>query len=75
MQATKLQPVPDDDREFSDEELEAALVRAGEMVRETAFAANQPIVFVQNGELTLRHPDGTTEIVPSGPTAEDDSCP
>ena len=52
-----------DDREFTDEELRAAVVRVGEEARAIAFAAGRPVYFMKGRAIIAQHADGTEEIV------------
>jgi hypothetical protein len=60
-----------DDREFTDEDLRAALKRVGQQAREAAFAAGRPVFVIKGNSLVAVHPDGTEEIVESLPPKSD----
>lgn len=52
-----------DEREFTDEELHEALHRIGREVRQEAFAAGRPVVFLKDGAIVAVHPDGREEVL------------
>ena len=58
----------DDDREFTDEQLRAALKRVGQDAREATFAAGRPVVIAKGELLVALHADGTEEVI--GPLTE-----
>lgn len=53
----------DDDLEFTDEQLRAALKRIGRDVRQAAFAAGQPIIFAKGSSIVALYSDGREEII------------
>lgn len=53
-----MNPTPVEPREFTDEELLAALERMGEEVEREAFAAGQPYVVMRGSDLVWIYPDG-----------------
>ncbi len=53
-----MQVTADDSREFTDEELLAALERMGQEVEREAFAAGQPYVVMRGSDLVWIYPDG-----------------
>lgn len=58
-----MQDNDDDDLEFTDEQLRAALKRVGEEVRKVAFAAGQPIIFAKGSSIVALYSDGHEEII------------
>ncbi len=54
----------DEPREFTDEELRAALRRVGEHARQQAFSAGKPIVILRGTDLVWIYPDGHEEVAP-----------
>jgi hypothetical protein len=52
-----------DDREFTDEQLLAALKRVGEDARAEAFAAGLPVYVLKGNAVVALHSDGKEEIV------------
>ncbi|HWG47007.1 MAG TPA: hypothetical protein VN688_29860 [Gemmataceae bacterium] len=52
-----------DTPEFTDEQLRAALKRMGQDARQTAFAADLPIIVVKDGSIVALHADGSEEFV------------
>src|ERR1700722_10454130 len=52
-----------DDREFTDEQLRAALKRVGEDAQTEAFAAGRPVYILKGNTVVALHADGTEEIV------------
>jgi hypothetical protein len=52
-----------DDREFTDEQLRAALERIGPAARAEAFRAGVPVIVLRDGHLVWIYPDGREEIV------------
>jgi hypothetical protein len=62
--------------EFTDEQLRAALRRAGRDARQEAFEAGQAVVYVKGGAIVALHPDGTEEVLETlcqGTDADHDS--
>jgi hypothetical protein len=53
----------DDGREFTDEQLRAALKRVGEDARREAFAAGLPVYILKDGAIVALHADGTEEVL------------
>jgi hypothetical protein len=53
----------DDGREFTDEQLRAALRRVGEEARREAFAAGLPVYILKGKSLVALHADGTEEVI------------
>jgi hypothetical protein len=53
----------DDGREFTDEQLRAALRRVGEEARREAFAAGLPVIILKGRSLVALHADGTEEVI------------
>jgi hypothetical protein len=52
-----------DDREFTDEQLRAALERVGKTAREEAFQAGVPVIVLRDERLVWIYPDGREEMV------------
>jgi hypothetical protein len=52
-----------DDREFTDEQLRAALHHMGQTAREEAFRAGLPVCVLKDGHVVLIYPDGREESV------------
>jgi hypothetical protein len=52
-----------DRREFTDEQLHAAVKRAGEVARTEAFAADLPVMYAEQDRLIMMYPDGHIEDV------------
>jgi len=52
-----------DDREFTDEQLRAALRRAGREARQAAFAAGHPVFVIKGMAIVALYPDGREEIL------------
>jgi hypothetical protein len=52
-----------DDLEFTEEQLHAALDRVGRKARQEAFAAGLSVMVVRGQSLVKVHPDGTAVIV------------
>jgi hypothetical protein len=52
-----------DDREFTDEQLRAALRCVGEEARREAFAAGLPVYILKGRFLVALHADGTEEVI------------
>ena len=55
----------DDEPEFTDEQLRAALRDVGRDARQTAFAAGRPVFIVKGTSLVALHADGTEEVIKS----------
>jgi hypothetical protein len=51
----------DDEPEFTEEQLRAALKDVGEEARREAFAAGLPIIIAKDGRLVLLYADGSEE--------------
>ncbi len=58
---------PPDDREFTDEQLRAALERVGQTARQEAFQAGVPVIVLRDGKLVWIYPDGREETVDRPP--------
>jgi hypothetical protein len=58
----------DEEREFTDEQLRAALRRMGEAVREEARRAGDVLTIVRGGYLVVVHPDGREERIEAVPS-------
>ena len=52
-----------DDREFTDEQLRAALRRMGREARQEAFAAGHPVFVIKDMAIVALYPDGREEIL------------
>jgi hypothetical protein len=52
-----------DDLEFTDEQLRAALKRVGREARRKAFAAGQPVVILKGSALVEVYADGTEKVI------------
>ena len=62
-------------REFTDQQLHAALKRVGEQAKKQAFSAGKPIVVLRGTQLVWIYPDGreVTSPVSPGPPPQDHS--
>lgn len=58
-----MQDNDDDDREFTDEQLRAALKGMGEDARKEAFAAGLPVVVLKGSAIVALFPDGSEKII------------
>ena len=52
-----------DGREFTDEQLRAALRRVGREARQSAFAAGYPVIVIKGMAIVALYPDGREEIL------------
>lgn len=55
--------IDEDPREFTDDEMRAALQQMGDRARREAFAAGKPIVFLRGSHLVWLFPDGHEECI------------
>lgn len=58
-----MQDNDDDDLEFTDEQLRAALKRVGSAARQEAFAAGLPVVVLKGTAIVALFPDGSEKII------------
>jgi hypothetical protein len=54
---------PEDEPEFTPEQLDALLRQAGEQARRKAFAAGRPVMILRKGLLVRQYADGREVIV------------
>jgi hypothetical protein len=58
-----MQENTDEDREFTDEQMRAALRGVGEDARREAFAAGRPVFILKDSALVAVYSDGTEKII------------